>query len=65
MNTRNAAVLTGLSLAGLFLVYAIGRDQLRRREVKRDRKDVSRWEGEGGSPHPDAQVIDDNHVSVA
>lgn len=53
MKTKLMVVLTGLAAAGFLVGYAISDARCRRTTLKREKDDLSRWEGEGGPPAPD------------
>ena len=59
------ALVVGASLAALAGVYAVGRIELHRRRLEREKLDLMRWEGEGGAAHPDEPAIDDHRLGVA
>jgi hypothetical protein len=59
------ALLVGASLAALAGVYAVGRIELHRRRLEREKHDLMRWEGEGGAAHPVEPAIDDHRLGVA
>jgi hypothetical protein len=53
MKTKLMVLLTGLAAAGFLVGYAISDARCRRTTLKREKDDLSRWEGEGGPAAPD------------
>jgi hypothetical protein len=56
MKTKLMMLLTGLAAAGFLVGYAICDTRCRRSTLKREKDDLSRWEGEGGPPAPDMDM---------
>lgn len=63
--SRVTALVVGLSLTAFACVRAVGRIELQRRRLQREKLDLIRWEGEGGAAHPDEPAIDDHPLGVA
>ena len=52
MKTKLMMALTGLAATGFLVGYAISDARCRRVTLKREKDDLSRWEGEGGPAAP-------------